>query len=240
MIRNLVPYLRNKDYYNACIKFIEGVSKFYETSYLNIIIILILIFLFLIYTITNKYSKKNIRKQKVHNLENDNKLNKILSFLRQNKSNKNILTDNCVICLENFNNSKNNENKSSKGSDDYSSLNLGIKNKEISTLKCGHQFHKECISKWLEKKNKCPLCRQIVNEELNLDDNKLIWRIQNELNDNQYDFIDFDLLLHNNFYLLNIYKKNSKIKSFSNEGINIDFGGGEQENNNDNISREII
>ncbi len=26
---------------------------------------------------------------------------------------------------------------------------------------CGHQFHKECISKWLALKPECPLCRKI-------------------------------------------------------------------------------
>ena len=32
------------------------------------------------------------------------------------------------------------------------------------TLHCGHQFHRKCINKWLEKKNKCPFCRRIVKQ----------------------------------------------------------------------------
>ncbi|KAH0868862.1 hypothetical protein HID58_075884 [Brassica napus] len=33
-------------------------------------------------------------------------------------------------------------------------------NDEASTLACGHDFHYECIKKWLMVKNKCPLCKQ--------------------------------------------------------------------------------
>lgn len=32
------------------------------------------------------------------------------------------------------------------------------------TLYCGHQFHRKCINKWLEKQNKCPFCRKIVKQ----------------------------------------------------------------------------
>jgi hypothetical protein len=30
------------------------------------------------------------------------------------------------------------------------------------TLHCGHSFHRKCISKWLEHKSNCPLCRKRV------------------------------------------------------------------------------
>ena len=33
-------------------------------------------------------------------------------------------------------------------------------NDRIFTLNCGHTYHKECISKWYEKKNTCPYCIQ--------------------------------------------------------------------------------
>ncbi|XP_055801848.1 probable E3 ubiquitin-protein ligase HIP1 [Solanum dulcamara] len=32
----------------------------------------------------------------------------------------------------------------------------------IGTLKCGHEFHLECIKKWLMRKKTCPFCRALV------------------------------------------------------------------------------
>lgn len=35
----------------------------------------------------------------------------------------------------------------------------------VKELKCGHQYHKECISKWLEHKKKCPMCFESVIDD---------------------------------------------------------------------------
>ena len=45
----------------------------------------------------------------------------------------------CVICLEDM---KNDE--------------------ELILISCSHIFHKECIQKWFNKNNICPLCDYIV------------------------------------------------------------------------------
>ena len=63
--------------------------------------------------------------------------NDIINNLVSNKINdvNKISNDNCIICLENY-----------KIGDSY------------ITLPCIHNFHDECIKKWLSLKNKCPIC----------------------------------------------------------------------------------
>ena len=39
---------------------------------------------------------------------------------------------------------------------------LENKNIELIKLKCGHKFDKECIMKWLNTHNTCPLCRDKI------------------------------------------------------------------------------
>jgi hypothetical protein len=33
----------------------------------------------------------------------------------------------------------------------------------VRRLKCGHEFHLECIDHWLSKKKSCPICRKSLN-----------------------------------------------------------------------------
>jgi hypothetical protein len=37
-----------------------------------------------------------------------------------------------------------------------------IKKSQVSVLSCEHCFHKNCIQKWAEKNNSCPICREII------------------------------------------------------------------------------
>ena len=36
--------------------------------------------------------------------------------------------------------------------------------KDVISLKCGHVFHKECVSKWFEAHHTCPTCRMDIDE----------------------------------------------------------------------------
>jgi len=59
---------------------------------------------------------------------------------------KYIHSDTCNICLnEQISDSENIENK-------------------LIFVKCGHMFHKHCISEWLLQKNTCPCCREILKQ----------------------------------------------------------------------------
>ena len=59
---------------------------------------------------------------------------------------------------------------------DYASINLNercniclskIKSGEsIRKLECNHNFHSECLDKWLLEKNNCPNCRKIISSNI--------------------------------------------------------------------------
>ena len=54
----------------------------------------------------------------------------------------------CLFCVESINNRK-------------MSLNCIYKN--ISVLKCGHTYHKKCLSPWIKNNPLCPYCLTIIN-----------------------------------------------------------------------------
>ena len=157
--------------------------------------------------------------KKCGKLPDDDNLRKIVRFLKAQKSNKKIFTENCAICLEKFIIKTEIENvdiEEKTGKETKLIDNKG----DISTLDCGHQFHTNCIAKWMEKKNDCPLCRQKINPKYNQDEAKMVWGVQNELYDNNYNNINYDHLYTRDFY----------VPSSSSSGIdyssNYDFGGG--------------
>ena len=156
-----------------------------------------------------------IKKRKY--LPNDEKLKKIVKFLKDQKTNKKIFTDNCIICLEKFEETNEEAVELNINDDDCKSVKL-IKEKEVSVLNCGHQFHTNCIANWLKKINTCPICRQIANPELKEDNNKIVWRVQTDL-DPSYNYINYDSLYVKDFY------EPSYDNDYSGGG-SYDFGGG--------------
>ena len=64
--------------------------------------------------------------------------------LQQNKETE-LLNETCCICLEKFGEQTIDSNV-----------------KEIVQLSCQHIIHKDCIQKWIQFKEQCPLCRSIV------------------------------------------------------------------------------
>ena len=157
MINNLGSYLREGNYYEAWIKLIEDIDYYYNTN----TVIVGLLFGFSICAFCCLFVFLYNKIKKCRSLPNDDNLKKIVKFLKEQKSNKKIFTENCAICLEKFIlkteiNIVDIEEKTSK------EIKLIDNKDDISTLNCGHQFHTNCIAKWMEKKNDCPLCRQKI------------------------------------------------------------------------------
>ena len=38
------------------------------------------------------------------------------------------------------------------------------------TTECNHTFHDECIGRWLQTNNSCPLCRAVLNQQTRIVD----------------------------------------------------------------------
>jgi hypothetical protein len=70
--------------------------------------------------------------------------------------------------------------------------------KNYTITKCYHKFHFHCISKILERYNKCPLCNRVLNIE------KIELNLENSIND------------ENEIFLVNNSNKPSLIKKICN------------------------
>ena len=83
--------------------------------------------------------------------ENESKVKSYLDKLKKNP--KEIFSESCVICLNDF--------QSEYELEDYENVGDKIleEKEDISILNCGHKFHRKCIIEWLKKSKTCPLCR---------------------------------------------------------------------------------
>lgn len=76
--------------------------------------------------------------------QNCNEINNALGKPIKIKKNDIIETENCLICMENYN---------------YGQFKRLLPN-------CKHCFHKKCIDKWLKKKSSCPVCRDELKKDI--------------------------------------------------------------------------
>ena len=171
IINDLGPILIKKNYYKVWLTFIEKIdyyiNKETKTSILGYIILgilgiilLAIHLLVLVYVIAGIYylfkcikdsikecMKECIKKKNSLPYEYDLSLKKIVIFLKSQKTNKRIFTDNCIICLKKFED-QNNELVDINIEEFSNSGKLIEQDKnDISVLNCGHQFHIKCIIK---------------------------------------------------------------------------------------------
>ena len=228
---HLIPYLKFKRYFRAWIRYVDEIYNYYTYNSLFVVIIIIII-LILIYIFASIYEK---RKKIIYLkwIKKDKIFKKIVSFLKKQKTNKTILSDNCAICLEAFthNNAENQNNKEiDQEQKDFSDSQNKINVKsDITTLECGHQYHCDCRAKWMERKNECPLCRQKIKYNSNREDAQLVWEVQNDLYDNRYSNIEYnDLFYFDILYriLTGLYMSIIRIDSHGDNSRNYSFSGG--------------
>ena len=96
----------------------------------------------------------------------EDKVKAFLDKLKHKENKKEIFTESCIICLEDF--PPNETIKGFENSGDKENL----KKEETSILECGHKFHRKCIEDWLKKQANCPICRMQFNIKGNDTNNK--------------------------------------------------------------------
>ena len=183
------------------------ISPYYALLIPVFLIMITIIILLIVCSFKKIYEKcQNWKKERKYSPK-EPKLKKIVSFIKSHKANKKVFEKNCIICLnalgikikKEFKDQKKTEIIMEKEEidnkpllekkDDSNSLSIKEEDantniiekdeKGISTLNCGHQFHTECITKWLKIKSNCPICRQKILKENNY--NQIVWDTQSEL-----------------------------------------------------------
>ena len=115
------------------------------------------------------------------------KIKQIKNFLEANKNNNEIFKENCVICLSPLNTAK---IQLTTQTDLNNPQQQNEINKNIITLKCGHQYHSQCLSE--NKINECPICTKLNNPILRYNNERIIWAIQQDLLSRLRDYNPFN------------------------------------------------
>jgi len=100
--------------------------------FLSIIIAFIGIIIICIAEITNRFSVIVINEPGEHECEKHDVENNLSSYVTREEYTN---IEDCSICI------------------------LSMEIKDIERLRCGHMFHRNCLSTWMEINNICPSCR---------------------------------------------------------------------------------
>ena len=125
----------------------------------NLILFYIILFIIVISIFVSLFNSEKSSEQ-------EDKVKLFLDKLKTRKNPKEIFTESCIICLEDFK-----TNEEIKKIEDSGNKEL-FEKEEISVLECGHKFHRKCISDWLKKQQNCPNCRMKFDIKDNNNSNK--------------------------------------------------------------------
>ena len=158
-----------------------------DNEYDNFIVLGTILFIIALTVICSLMIKEKTSKQ-------EDKVKVFLDKLKKRANPKEIFSESCIICLGDFlSNEKIKEIELSGNKEN-------LEKEEISTLECGHKFHRKCIADWLKKEPNCPFCRmkfdikgddnttnnkQNIGNNININFNTIlteILRIQSDIN----------------------------------------------------------
>ena len=134
-----------KDIYNTYKIKLEYKNSDHEyDNYIVLFSILFIIAIAVIYSLLN--NEKKTSKQ-------EDKVKVFLDKLKKRSNPKAIFSESCIICLGDFLPIEKIKEIELSGNKE------NLEKEEISTLECGHKFHRKCIADWLKKEPNCPFCR---------------------------------------------------------------------------------
>ena len=152
--------LRANNYQEVANGFVKDIYKHYlrktENPHGNLILLFTVIFILgvtmLLFLLNREESSLQEDKVKI-----------FLDKIKKKDNLKEIFNQTCIICLDDF---KPQEIKDSEKKE-------LLEKEDITLLECGHKYHKKCISDWIKKDQKCPLCKaKIDNKEKENNENK--------------------------------------------------------------------
>ena len=117
-----------------------------EDANTNIILIFAVIFIIGITMLAFLLTRSQLSEQ-------EDKVRIYLAKLKKSNNAKEFFTESCIICLGELKSEK--ENKKNEESEKKELLGKD----EVTTLECGHKFHRNCVADWLKKEQSCPFCK---------------------------------------------------------------------------------
>ena len=167
----------------------------------------------------------------------EDKVKVFLDKCKNRENPKEIFTESCIICLEDF--------KSNEELQMLESVNKQAFEKvETSVLDCGHKFHRKCIADWLKKEENCPICRTEFNIKSNENTN---YKINSHINIDFSQILESILRVQSETNLLNrteirrikrIYYPQNNENNYSRNNYNYSTRNNENSNNYNYHSEE--
>ena len=142
-----------------------------DHEYDNFLVLGTILFIIVIAVIFSLMNKEKTSKQ-------EDKVKVFLDKLKKRENPKEIFSESCIICLGDFLPNEKIKEIELSGNKEY------LEKEEISTLECGHKFHRKCIADWLKKEANCPFCRMKFDIKGNDNTNNK----QNSQNNNNINF----------------------------------------------------
>ena len=164
LMDNIKPELRKRQYEKAFTLILNNIIDYENFMYRHyFLIISIVAILFIFFCIGMLVGIKNDKERNFANAKLAKINNMVIEMHKGEKNVRDLVNENCVICLENF--AKNEKNSNLQNL--QRPLLEDNEEKQIKDLHCGHRFHICCLNKWkdlLINDYYCPICYEKLRD----------------------------------------------------------------------------